>query len=42
MKIKNAWQEVAKEEKLLPKGYVEKRRHLKKEDVIRKLYKRLA
>jgi hypothetical protein len=42
MEIKNSWQEVAKEEKLLSKGYIEKGMHLKKEYVIRKLNKKLA
>ena len=42
MEIKNSWQEMDKEKNLLPKGDITKGMHLKKEDVIRKLNKRLA
>jgi ABC-type multidrug transport system fused ATPase/permease subunit len=42
MEIKNSWQELNREENLLPKGDIVKGMHLKKEDVIRKLNKRLA
>jgi len=42
MEIKDSWQQMGKEENLLPKGDIKKGMHLKKEDVIRKLNKRLA
>ena len=42
MEIKSSWQEMDKEKDLLPKGDIKKGMHLKKEDVIRKLNKRLA
>jgi len=42
MEIKSSWQELDKEDNLLPKGDIKKGMYLKKEDVIRKLNKRMA
>lgn len=42
MEIKDSWQELNNEEHHLPKGEIKKGMHLKKEDLVRKLNKRLA